>query len=266
MKNLLLLVLSCIVCDAGKRIEVPEFKFEGLKIAVHNLREAKQFYGDILGFRFTENEQGILLQTGSFPIQLSATTAKNTVRYHQHTRVSLTLQVPKLLPAIDRLRKKGLKFLESDLQRNGVGISIPFTDPSGNILHLIEVQVGQTQPIKEIQIYNTGVTSGDMGRARTFYQEVLGFSDWSTAYLPAALPLKNPDQSFAFMLHYRKGLIPKVSPSPEKSQMALVFTTKSLKLVKSYLESRNVRVEELEGFEQLAFQDPFGNLCFVEEA
>lgn len=265
MKNFFLLLLAFAMRSEVRHSETPDIHFDGLQVAVHDLSEAKHFYHNLLGFELTEDNK-IQLQAGHFPIQLVEVSEKNPARYHQHARVSLTLQVDQLLPAIDRLRKRGVKFHEQDLQRNGVGISIPFRDPSGNLLSLMEVQVGNIQSFEGIRVYNTGITSADMKKARAFYQGILGFLDWSTAYLPAAMPLKNVDGSFAYMLHQKSGLVPKTSPDINRSRMSLAFSTSNLQAALDHLKNNNVSiVEKDDDLKHLIFQDPFGNFCVLRE-
>ncbi len=243
----------------------PEVRFEGLRIWVTDLEEARKFYEGLLGFQMEEqSKESAILNTGSFPIHLSKSAQSNGTDYEKHERTALSIQVSKLLPAIDALRAKGVNLLEGHLQRNGVGISIPFKDPFGNLLSLIEVQIREVPAFEGFQIYNTGITSGDMDKAISFYEGILGFEEWSRDYLPQAMPLKHKDQSFAFMLHYKAGLAPRSRKFGTESEINLLFSSSDLSKTISGLKQQGVEMVSVSKT-RAAFKDPFGNICELVE-
>lgn len=265
-RTLLLPLLLCLQLTYAQKAEVPNLRFEGVRIWVDDLSAAKKFYTAILGFKADDQgsyPMGILIRTGSTPIYLSKAKVSSKAIYGLHVRTGLTLQVPKLLPAIDQLRAAGIEVEETQLQRNGVGISIPFRDVSGNLLSLMEVQIRPVTPFAGFKIYNSGITTSDMDKAITFYEHRLGFAEWSRDYLPAALPLKHSDDSFAFMLHEKPGLEPLNIRYGEDSDLNLVFSTDDLNLTRRQLNDMGIEVQSSIGSGGLVFKDPFGNHCEI---
>jgi len=159
--------------------EKPDFKFHGLKIYVHDLKLAEEFYCNQFHFRSTKNGNNLKLETDSWPIYIEKANGKAQTSYPFKARTGLTVQTYKLLPRIDKLRKSGVVLYDTLLRRNGVGISIPFQDPSGNVLSMIEVQIREIERFDGVRIYNTGVTISDMDAAIEFYERILGFEEWS---------------------------------------------------------------------------------------
>ena len=260
-----MLIPLFISADQITHVSNPEIRFEGLKAWVEDLDSAREFYEGILGFKMeVKDKVSAKLNTGSFPIYLEKAIRNNNTDYEKHERTGLSIQVFKLLPAIDQLRSKGVNFLEGHLQRNGVGISIPFTDPSGNLLSLMEVQIREVPEFKGFQIYNTGITSSNMDKAMSFYEGLLGFKEWSRDYLPQAMPLKHEDGSFAFMLHYKPNLESRKRELGRDSEINLLFSTTDLTKTKEHLLDKGIQIISAED-QSLAFTDPFGNVCELIE-
>jgi len=243
----------------------PDFKFHGLKIYVDDLTKAQRFYDDFLGFELKEQRESLMVADQSFPIYFQKSQGKADPDYPVAARTSLALQVNKLLPAIDLLRASKLKVYDSLLERNGVGIAIPFQDYSGNVMHFIEVQVFDPGPVDNIQTYNCGVTISDMAKASTFYLEILGFKEWSRNYLPAALPLKHEDGSFAFMIHAKKGIDANQTSRSASPQMNLILTTSDLPAAKRYLMDNKVTILDSDEEGVIFCRDPEGNIIEVWE-
>lgn len=253
-------ILALFLLTSTQLFSQPAFRFHGLKMLVHDLDKAKAYYESILGFKVEANK----LQTGSWPIYLEETSNPNHSKYPGEARTGLTLQTYKLLPQIDAMRSKGVVLKDSLLSRNGVGISIPFIDPSGNVLSLMEVQVRPISPFEGLTIYNTGVTISDMESAIAFYEGVLGFKEWSRNYLPDALPLKHGDGSFAFMIHYKKGLSDNRMKYPADAQMVIVIETQDLSLAATYFEEKDINFIRMN--DRLVIRDPEGNNLEIRKA
>lgn len=265
MKKLLALLLLNL-CGTLTAQEKALLRFDGLTIWVDDLSSASGFYSELLGFETAASDDCndcFRLKTGSWDIIVKKADNQNRFVYRRDSRISLTLQVPQLLPAIDKLRKKGVKFEENELQRNKVGISIPLKDPAGNILNLMEVQVSETPAFEGFKLYNTGITSSDMKAAMEFYIEKLGFSEMTRNYLPTAMPLKHHDNSFAFMLHEKAGLSRVDHTYSIDSQMNLRFATRRWDTVKQQLKKMGISIRKGSDSDVLYFEDPFGNYCEV---
>ncbi len=234
----------------------PEFRFHGLKIFVEDLEESRQFYSEELGFRPNADSKTIY-ETGAWPLYLEEAESSVSTKYPTESRTGLTVQTFKLLPRMERLRSQNVPFYDSLLARNGVGISIPFKDPSGNAINLMEVQVRPVPLFEGVKIYNCGVTVPDMDTAIDFYVGLLGFNEWSRNYLPAALPLKHGDNSFAFMIHYKEGITKSSVDYGEQPHFSLILETESLEKAKQFLSDEAIEFFEKES--KIIARDPFGN-------
>jgi len=265
MRSLFTLLFIIIIIKGYCQMDTPDFRFHGLKISVKNLDDAVAYYTKKLGFKEKARNNGeVELYTGSWPIYLKSVPEMNTSDYPNEARTTLTVQTYKLLPRIDEFRSNGIMIVDSLLERNGVGISIPFKDPSGNILSLMEIQIRETSSFENISLYNTGVTITDMDAAIEFYETVLNFEEWSRDYLPAALPLKHADGTFAFMIHQRKGLLNSSIKYGTHSMMTLILTCEDIEKAGAYLKQNNVRFEYVDGI--LICQDPEGNYLEIRKS
>ncbi len=239
-------------------IERPEFEVHGVKIFVDDLTIAEKFYSKDLGFKVIKrNKSRLILETNTYPVYLQL--AKQIVDrdLHKESYIGLSFQVTKLLPAIDELRASGIHVQDSLLSRNGVGIDIPFHDPTGNILNLIEVQIRDIPEFNRYRVYNSGAVVNDMIGAENFYKGDLGFLDWSRDYLPDALPLMHKDGSFAFMLHQKKGLIRNTASYGTGPQIVLMFEVSNFDETIKYFKQNNIPFQKLEKL--LVLKDPEGN-------
>ena len=240
MKGRFLILLLLFVGQIlGQEVD---FKFYGVKIKVDNLEESKKFYQNVLGLGVEEDSTGTRITGQTFPILIEATGSPGLNEYPLKARTGLTFIVDKLLPAIDQLRANHVPVYDTLLARNGVGISIPFQDPSGNVLNLIEVQTYNIGKPFGTKVYNTGVTLSNLDSAIIFYQKILGFEDWSRNYLPAALPLKHKDGSFAFMIHNTPGLRFNDQDFDKFPQLTLMLTTNDIRKAKKYLQSADIEI------------------------
>ena len=254
MKLAALLLLILPFCSNGQ----VEFRFHGLKIFVSDISESKVFYTEDLGFEVTDTLKGMKILNQGFPIYIEKAGSATSDNYPKQSMTSLTVLVDHLLPTIEDLKSNSVYFFDTLLTRNGVGISIPFSDPSGNIINLMEVQVYDPGPLNQIRVYNTGITASNMDSARYFYQNLLGFEESSTDYLPYALPLMHrKDQTFAFMIHWKKGLKKAKKPYGTAPQMSISLEVDDLDGAWTYLTSLGLPVTKKEN--QLVCKDPDGN-------
>jgi catechol 2,3-dioxygenase-like lactoylglutathione lyase family enzyme len=110
--------------------------------SVDDIAEAKQFYGETLGLRVSE-EHGILT--------LHIAGDRDTIVYPkgaEHVPATFTIlnfPVPDIEPAVDDLAARGVKFEHYDfvdekgINRQGGPLIAWFKDPAGNILSVIQL-------------------------------------------------------------------------------------------------------------------------------
>lgn len=113
--------------------------------SVKDISKAKEFYAKTLGMKVTENEMGIL--------QVTISHGSTVIIYPKTNHVPaeftiLNFPVSNIDDAVDELSTRGVTFLQYDygtiktdekgiMRGNGPNIAW-FTDPSGNILSVIE--------------------------------------------------------------------------------------------------------------------------------
>jgi len=140
---------------------------------------------------------------------------------------------------------------------------VPIEDPSGNILHLIEVQIREVPFFTGLRVYNSGMVINEMTKALDYYENILGFEEWSRNYLPDAMPLKHKDGSFAFMVHQKKELDENSAIYGEHPQIVLILEVADILTYKSYLTGKNIKVAKKN--DKLIIRDPEGNFIEVIE-
>ncbi len=240
-------------------------KMAGLKIYVDDLEMAEKFYVDFLGFKPLQKERSrLILKTNIYPIHIALSRERMDREITSESHTGMSLLVHKLLPSIEVVRSSGYKIYDSLLSRNGVGIDIPIEDPSGNLLHLIEVQIMEVPPFEGFRVYNSGITVSDINQAEELYIQKLGFEAWSRNYLPDALPLKHKDGSFAFMLHQDTSLNENTATYGITPQLNLMLTTPNLEVTKKILSESSVEYVDKEG--KLLVKGPYQNLIEIIES
>ena len=114
-------------------------------IAVRDLAQARQFYGEVLGVRVDENETGMLVLrlAGGRSVLLYPKADHEPATY-----TVLNFPVEEIDPVVRALASRGVEFeryegtpMETDATgvfRGGGPLIAWFTDPSGNVLSVIQ--------------------------------------------------------------------------------------------------------------------------------
>jgi len=235
--------------------------------------KALAFYTAKIGFE-VEDRNGypnyVILKSGDREKLILKRVKKLRALGHADTQLSFTLQVNDLDQAIERMKAFGVEFGEIERRKEAVGNAIFIKDPFGRLISLMHQTIVKTEPFKEPKIYNFGFLLPDMQIARAFYSNKLGFVVRSERYLPLDLPLGHKDKTFAFMLHYRPGVMAVKSNYPREAAFnTLVFQTDNLTAATEELKKKGVKI--LSGKKKRArgnyvmFEDPFGNVSELLE-
>jgi catechol 2,3-dioxygenase-like lactoylglutathione lyase family enzyme len=114
-------------------------------IAVRDLQQSRQFYGDVLGLRVEDSDMGMLVLrlAGDRPVLLYPKPDHEPAGY-----TVLNFPVDDVESTVDALTGRGVRFkhyegtdVETDPKgvfRGGGPLIAWFTDPSGNVLSVIE--------------------------------------------------------------------------------------------------------------------------------
>ncbi|MEM8565744.1 MAG: VOC family protein [Bacteroidota bacterium] len=239
-----------------------QLRFEGVKIQVNDLKAAKSFYHDILGFEIAQESEGLLqLKTGTFPIQLEKVEMPNGTDFATEANAKIAFHSPNLLGTIRYLSRYGVDIVNDQIHKNGVGIHVLVKDPAGNMHSIMEVQSERKNNFQGFKIYNTGFTVSSMEESEKFYVNQLGFEVLSRNYLPNALPLKHLDETFAFMLHTKKNTRP-AQMRLQESQTMLIFKAPNLEQIMQRLEGLQI-IQKSE--QRLVFADPSGIISEIQQ-
>lgn len=238
-------------------------RIRGVNILVADMNEAIAFYSGKLGFDVlstTEYPQRVELKSAGLRLHLSKTDKKAQYDYAGSIRTTFGFQANDLLATRDKLIAQGVRFLEPEPVKVGVGIATTFKDPSGNVLYLLEQQVGDRTPFEEPRIYNVGFHVPDVKAAQRLYCDVLGFVVRTDRYFPA-IPLGHADGSFAFMLHEKSDLTPRRSKYPTEAQIVPVFEANDLSRVRGVLEESGSTFTAKD--RSIIVHDVFGNVTEI---
>ncbi len=149
-------------------------------LAVTELAKAKAWYADKLGWQpVVEPPETLVYQVGNsfFTLYRSefAGTAKNTV---------MNWTVPDTRTEVERLRKRGVTFEDYDFGEmktvDGImtdptgGLSAWFKDPDGNTIGVLSGGDAISTDPSGSEVSGM-VAASDIGRARAFYEDKLGF-------------------------------------------------------------------------------------------
>lgn len=129
-----------------RKVAEVKFMFNASKafssFSIDDVKKAKEFYGQTLGLKVSESEEGLELHPGNLDVFLYPKSNHEPASF-----TVLNFMVDDIEAAVDALKKTGVRFEQYDgaiktdekgIHRNG-GPSIAwFKDPAGNILSVLE--------------------------------------------------------------------------------------------------------------------------------
>ena len=115
-------------------------KISAISIYVHDIKQAEDFYANLLGFKVADRPAPFLveLEHDGLPIMLCAAERRSAVQYSKDAGTVLGLATTDVKRQADDLRAKGATVLFDDPQEFPVGVFNVVTDPSGNAIELLE--------------------------------------------------------------------------------------------------------------------------------
>lgn len=257
----LLLAAAIVHTASGQRPPAPDLRVAALKINVDDMDRALDFYAAKIGFQVADRSRypaAVELRTDD-NFRLILNRVSRLRQYDPaNTGAGLTLQVNDLDTAIARMKALDIVLAETVPRKEGVGNAISIKDHLGRNISMMHQTIVKVDPFREPRVYNFGLLVPNMAIARGFYEGKLGLVPRSEKYLPLDMPLGYPDKAFAFMLHYRPGVIP-IKGRHGSSFLTIVFETSDLDKTISSLKKNGVKIFSPEkGL--VAFEDPFGNI------
>lgn len=225
-------------------------KAYGVLINVSDLKNAKEFYVDILkfgvdGVDIDANVIQLKTKSGDKIIirQISSSIKSNS---GAQSNVSLALQVNNLDSSVMYLKSKGIRFTGNERRKEGVGFSAKLLDPFGNMISLLEQTIQAVPRFEEPSIYNFGLYIPDIQTEQDFYCNGMGFKILTKRYLPEDMPLFYADRSFGFMLHLNRE---EFKPDPQSKGVVpafmLMFKTDNLSNAIDFLKQNKATIADV---------------------
>ncbi|HKO98441.1 MAG TPA: VOC family protein [Pyrinomonadaceae bacterium] len=277
MKLFICLATVLLLTNSGGSRQIPRAEAESLirtyavMVNVDDMQKARSFYCNKLGFQpemDRYNPNYAILKSADGESLILKRVSKLRMANRTDTQLSFTLQVNDLNRSIKRMEALGVELAEPQPRKEAVGNAIFIKDPFGRLISLMHQTIVKTESFREPKIYNYGFLVPDMQIARDFYSNKLGFVVRSEKYLPLDLPLGHKDKSFAFMLHYRPGVMP-VKDDHDSAFNTLILQTTDLSAVTEELKRKGVKIlnagPTTERTTALLIEDPFGNVFLIQE-
>lgn len=239
----------------------------GCSIRVPDLERAMSFYCGKLRFQSVALHDDFIKLSGTLPVFLERV-PPGPVPATDQARTLLMLQVHDLAAMAAWFRQNNIPVLTGNANPLTIGIVDCFRDPFGNIHSFVQLNDPPDRDWSEPLIYNVGqrVPISAIPEARRIYSDVLGFSVRTDRYYPPALPMMNPDGSFAFVIYDKPSFLDdfrsRAALYPAENGCLLVFETPDIAAYRSYLVSRAPRLH-VTGIESF----PLGRrMAFIDNA
>jgi len=240
----------------------------GCSIRVPDLALAEAFYCGKLGFSSRTLDESIVMLPGNLPVFLERV-SPGPVPGPDQARTLLMLRVHNLAAAAAWFAKNNIPLLTGIANPLAIGVVDCFRDPFGNLHSFVELNDPPAGEWREPYIYNVGqrMPISAIPEARRLYSDVLGFVVHSDRYYPPALPMMNPDGSFAFVLYDKPSFLndfrAKAALYPAENGCLLVFATENIAACRDHLLARapRLRMTRIEAFalgQRMAFIDNAG--------
>lgn len=237
----------------------------GALVRVADLEQAVDFYSELFAFEVVPHDYGpelVVLRNGPVELILHKVERRTKIDYPKVSEAHLNLQVENLARSLEQLRERKVPLLREEPAQAAIGPHMPITDPSGNLLHVVELSYHEG-PLAKPRVFNFGITLTDMEKARSFYCDALGFEVFSEDYYPPVIPLR---KSGALPLVLHETAERRAQPAdPSRAQVNLLLAVEDVSRAVRDLESRGVEFLEDEPRRTpvgilAAFRDPFGNV------
>jgi predicted enzyme related to lactoylglutathione lyase len=261
------LVLALLALPAFALSKTSPPQVAGLVVRVVDLDRALEFYREVAGFetvRVDRTAGRADLVNGDVSLWLLQVGTPIRHDYPGPSEAHLNLQIAKLDDTLADLARRGVPRLLSEPLTEGIGPNMPITDPSGNILYVVQLN-SQKEPVPRPRVFNYGITVPDMAEARKFYEGLLGFQVYSEKYYPPVIPYL-PAGAMQVVLH-ESATEAAPPPSEDTAQMNLILQVDDLDAACRDLEARGAKIRSKQGAGALGAHaellDPFGNVHLI---
>lgn len=229
-----MMVLAMVMALGMNDAAPPPLEPHGVLIKAADFDAAAAFYSEALDLPVRSESDGWIEFDVGTPFRLTQAAITNP-SLEARARTSLVFHTTSLDETRARWEAAGVTVTSPQPNVNGVGRDIRFTDPEGNSMSVMELA---DQPdglaADGRQIYNYGFTFNDVTEERALFSS-LGFPALTERYFPPALPLRDQNGGFGFMLHQNPGVAPGDLQGPDSSGLVVVFQSSDLEAVQAAL-------------------------------
>jgi catechol 2,3-dioxygenase-like lactoylglutathione lyase family enzyme len=248
-------------------VPTPQLQVVGVEVHVADLDRAIPFYTGTCGFELVRRyERSAELRSGSVVLRLEQVARAAQIDYPREVETHMNFQVMNLDTFVREAKRQNVEVLGNSPQRTAIGSSTTVRDPSGNILHFMQLD-SPSPSLAKPAVLNVGIKVTEMAEAKDFYTRTLGFEIYSEDYYPPTIPLKRSGM-VALTLHDNASTKARVG-YPEVAQTIVVVGTPDLDARIKELKGKGVEFLEeprgTAGGRQAAFKDPFGNVLKLVE-
>lgn len=281
MKKICALVL--VVCAvASAAADEVKLTIAALRLGAPDLEASAAFYTQHLGFEMAIDARQVgfvALVNGDDWLVISQCEAPAEAP-DSACHVRFNFATSDLEATAAPMREAGVQFTGEGTSAKGRYLT--FVDPAGHRHNLMELdaeavreaggEAGAAEPAREgaaagpahpVRVYNASILVSDMPKARTFYEQTLGFAPASEKYHPPVVPYQAAGSTF-FILSDREATTPAAAPAgADVAWAGLSLETGDMAQTKATLEQRGVRFEHEPQRSgpvlKVTFLDPFGN-------
>lgn len=176
--------------ELTKDQELATAKAWAVQINVTDIDAAIDFYTKTLGLTILSKAyypQVVSLRDQGGHILLYSVKKQADQKTREY-RTIVNFQVASLAETTKKLNAAGSDIISKSLEKNAIGHHLVVADPSGNVLHLMELDE-QFGTIEETKLFNIGIHVNDLDKAIDFYESKLGMKVMTHKYWPPILPL-----------------------------------------------------------------------------
>lgn len=239
-----------------------------VQINVIDIDKAIEFYTETLGLEMltkTYYPQVVSLKNDGGHILLYKVENQSDLKTREY-RNYVNFQVNSLDEMTRKLKAAKAEILDDAIQRNAIGHHLVISDPSGNVIHLMELDK-QYGTVENTKLFNVGINVTNLDDAIEFYEAKLGLKVMTHKYWPPILPLNC--NGMEIVLHKSDKVAPLEYPGSTGAYLILEVPDieKAMAELKSKgqsFEYDNV-INHAPVGKYTALRDPFGNVIELIE-
>ncbi|NOT01020.1 MAG: VOC family protein [Phycisphaerales bacterium] len=263
-RSAMMMAFAAAIGAAGGRVRAGDdtISVGVLRLAVTDLAESAEFYERHIGFVMKEDHRDagwVLLENHGVPLVLTRSASPVEIA-SDACHVRFNFKTDDLERTSAMMRAGGVNIVGEG--KSGVGRYVTFVDPSGHRHNMKQLDYLK-ESLPTPQVYDVGIAVTDMGAARKFYGEVLGFEVMTEKYYPPVIPFNQRGATFFILADESKQ--PAAYKYGESAFAGLGFETASIAETMTRMRAAGVvfldeQPKAVGPVRVAGFADPFGNV------